>query len=76
MPEPIIVTYPMDKATWNIVVVEGKEERYVASEGQDKFEVEYPDQDEFNKALNRFDGMIEYSAVYPIAQPNKEYQHG
>jgi hypothetical protein len=50
----------MSEPVWNAVVVENEEDMSVEHEGMDSFTVEYVNQDQFDSALARFDGMIHY----------------
>lgn len=57
------VKFPMNKNTWNSVVVDSGEQMYVESEGTDSFIVEYETDGDFFNALNRFDGLVEYEEL-------------
>ena len=58
--KPIRVKFHMSEPVWNAVVVENEEDMSVEHEGMDSFTVEYVNQDQFDSALARFDGMIHY----------------
>ncbi len=60
------VEFSNDPETWNTVIVdsvENDENPYVDEEKLETFVVEYETQDEFNRAINRFNGMIEYKVL-------------
>ena len=60
------VEFNNDPETWNTVIVdsvENDENPYVDEEKLDTFVVEYETQDEFDRAVNRFNGMVEYKVL-------------
>lgn len=60
------VEFSNDPETWNTVIVdsvENDENPYVDEEKIDTFVVEYETQDEFDRAVNRFNGMVEYKVL-------------
>ena len=60
------VEFSNDPETWNTVIVdsvENDENPYVDEEKLDTFVVEYETQDEFDRAVNRFNGMVEYKVL-------------
>ena len=57
------VKYPLDRDTWQKVVEESHEEMFIEHEGSDTFTIEYANQEEFNHALARFQGLVEYTVI-------------
>ena len=59
---PVRVRFSMDRETWDKVVT--FEENYdVEVETQTHFVIAYANEREFNAALRRFDGMVEYQKL-------------
>lgn len=62
--KPIRVRFPMTESIWNKVVVESTGENAVVDEENSIcFVMEYDSQADFDKALTRFEGMIEYTVL-------------
>ena len=62
----VLVEFSNDPETWNKVIVdsvENDENPYVDEERLETFVVEYETQDEFDRAVNRFNGMVEYKVL-------------
>lgn len=59
------VKFPMCQAIWGAVVTDAEkgEEPCVEHENMEYFIVEYPTRDHFDRAVIRFDGIIEYEEV-------------
>ena len=60
------VEFSNDPETWDTVIVESvdnDENPYVDEEKLETFVVEYETQDKFDRALNRFNGMVEYKLL-------------
>ena len=61
--DEVLVSFEMRESVWTTVVVEAQESLFVESEGTDSFTVAYLSREDFNAAVNRFGGMIEYREV-------------
>ena len=61
----------MSQDIWDIVVNQGAEDKYAKSEESDRFTVEYQSKNEFQAALTRFEGAIEYNIVTDNADCQK-----
>jgi hypothetical protein len=57
------VEFPHTHAIWNKVIVESEEDMDVVYEGSGTFLVMYSTEEDYNHAVNRFDGMIEHTAT-------------
>ena len=58
--QPVRVKYVNDRDTWQQVVEESAEIMFVDEEGMEHFIAEYANRDEFDHALARFKGMVQY----------------
>jgi hypothetical protein len=61
----INIQYPGDPETWNTVVVDAADDEapYVWYEGMYSFIVKYHSREQFDTALGRFSGTINYQEV-------------
>lgn len=62
LPE-VTVKFCLDEVTWNKVIKESKEKFFVDSEGTNDFIVVYDNEDEFNKAIMRFESEIDFTVI-------------
>ncbi|EKD22561.1 MAG: hypothetical protein ACD_84C00045G0003 [uncultured bacterium] len=61
---PVSAKFSNTADIWNKVVVEGlQEEKFVAEEDAETFIVEYGSREDFNNAVFRFNGEIEYTEL-------------
>lgn len=60
---PVRVKFVNDRETWRQVVEESGEVMFVDDEDNECFIAEYGNQAEFNEALARFQGMIQYEVL-------------
>jgi hypothetical protein len=59
------VKFPMCEAIWGIVIIDAEkgEEPVVEHEGIEFFTVEYPSREHFNRAVGRFDSIVQYTEI-------------
>jgi len=65
---PVRVRFSMDRATWNKVVT-FEEDFEVDAETQEHFVIVYANEAEFNAALTRLGGLVEYQRLTPEPLP-------
>jgi hypothetical protein len=59
----IYLEFPLNQYTWDIVIGENNEDAVVEYEGSSVFVVEYPSQENVDKAIVRFDGNVQFKDV-------------
>ncbi len=61
----VLVKFPMHDAIWGIVIIDAApgEAPVVEHEDMEHFLVEYETREQFNQALERFEGLVAYEEI-------------
>lgn len=71
--ESVRVQFPHNQETWDKVVTNSQENIENVDESSTTFAVDYASKDDFDKALTRFEGMVEFEELVRVGDDPESF---